>query len=228
MVFMTIFTAIGIALLSIIAPFIGFFDILTGGHYEDVVLPYDPESGLVWEYDNVDDPYIKLDKMTVKGDEQVFRFVSAGVDSDSYDYYNGSCMDLIFTAENGETETYYSYLADVAAYSHIWIEHEDDCITYEFTLTRDEAYADLDWKLDFYCPNERNILYFADGKGTEKTFTLVYFKNIPIDDGIVEASLYFKDFESNYRESNYIEVDFSSGEAVVIRENHNVHNYTAQ
>lgn len=218
MVFMTLFTAFGIALLTIIAPFIGFFDILTGGHYEDVVLPYDPDKGLVWEYDAVDDPYIKLDKMTIKGDEQVFRFVSAGLEHDDFDYYNGSCMDLIFTAENGETETYYSFLADVVAYSHIWIEHEDDCIIHEFTATRDEAYSDLDWELDFYCPNPDNVLYFADGKGTEKTFTLVYFKNIPIHDGIVEACLYFEDSDPRYKESHSIEVDFSSGEAVVIRE----------
>lgn len=226
MVFMTLFTAFGIAVLTFIAPFIGFFDILTGGHYEDVVLPYDPESGLVWEYDAVDDPYVKLDKMTIKGDEQVFRFVSAGSDPDSFDYYNGSCMDLIFTAENGETETYYCFLADVYPYSHIWVEHEDDCIIYEFTATRDEAYADLDWKLSFYCPNPDNVLYFADGKGVEKTFTLVYFNNAPIHDGIVEAYLYFEDDDPKYKESYSAEVDFSSGEAVVIREGSYVYDLT--
>lgn len=226
MVFMTLFTAFGIALLTIIAPFIGFFDILTGGHYEDVVLPYDPENGLVWEYDNLDDPYIKLDKMTVKGDEQIFRFSSAGVDADSFDFYNGECMDLIFTAENGETETYYCFLADFTENSHIWIDREDECITYEFTVTRDEAYADLDWKLSFYCPNPRNLLYFADGKGAEKTFKLVYFNNTPIHDGLVEAYLYFENDDPDYKESHSIEVDFSSGEAVVIRENHSVYDYT--
>ncbi|MBQ4626266.1 MAG: hypothetical protein IJB45_03330 [Clostridia bacterium] len=226
MVFMTLFTAFGIALLTIIAPFIGFFDILTGGHYEDVVLPYAPEKGLVWEYDNVDDPYIKLEKMTVKGDEQIFRFVSAGLDPDSFDYYNGECMDLVFTAENGETQTYYSFLADVSEYSHIWVEHEDNCITYEFTVTRDEAYADLDWELSFYCPNKRNVLYFADGKGTEKTFKLVYFKSTPIHDGIAEAYLYFEDDDPEYKESYSVEVDFSSGEAVVIREDSFVYDYS--
>lgn len=226
MVFMTLFTAFGIAILTIIAPFIGIFDILTGGHYEDVVLPYNPESGLVWEYDNVDDPYIKLDKMTVKGDEQIFRFTSAGIDADSFDFYNGECMDLIFTAKNGESETYYCFLADFAKNSHIWIDSEEDCIIHEFTVTRDEAYADLEWELDFYCPNKRNVLYFADSKGTEKTFTLVYFNNTPIHDGLVEAYLSFKIDDPYYKESHSIEVDFSSGEAVVIRENHNVYDYT--
>ena len=66
-------------------------------------------------------------------------------------------------------------------------------------VTRDEAYADLEWELSFYCPNKRNVLYFADSKGTEKTFTLVYFNNTPIHDGLVEAYLSFcpKKFANN-------------------------------
>ena len=74
-------TVILVPFLAVLVFIADLFLSITGLDITKVALPYDPENGLVWEYDGVDDPYIKLEKMTVDGNEQVFRFVSAGIDS---------------------------------------------------------------------------------------------------------------------------------------------------
>lgn len=223
MVFMYLFTFLGIVATTLVAPFISLFGIMSGEHFENIVLPYDPEKELVWEYDAIDDPYIKLEKMTIDDDKQVFRFVSSNVSDDEINYYNGYCMDLIFTAQNGQTETYYAVVTDKAIYDEVFIAHEDECITHQVTVKRDASDAEFKWKLDFFCPNDRNILYFSKDTGEENTFTLVYFNSRPIHDGIVEGSFYYESDE-NERVYHIIEVDFSSGEPVVLRESGNPEN----
>lgn len=55
----------------LVAVFIAqFFLGITGLDTTKVTLPYSPEEGLVWEYDNKNDPYIKLKDMVIEGDEQ--------------------------------------------------------------------------------------------------------------------------------------------------------------
>ena len=39
-----------------------------------VELPYDEATGLVWEYDNVDDPYVNLVKTEIEDGKQIFYF----------------------------------------------------------------------------------------------------------------------------------------------------------
>lgn len=61
-----------------------------------------------------------------------------------------------------------------------------------------------------------NIVYFSDKTGETNTFILVYFNGRPQNEGIIEASFFFDTRDDRMKERHCIEVDFSSGEAVVI------------
>lgn len=222
MIFMHLFTFFGIMAISVSSilamPFMTLFGFITGDYYRDVVLPYNAEEGLVWEYDAVDDPYIRLEKMSVDGDEQVFRFVSSNTEADDIDSENGRCMELIFTSENGQTETYYAYIMPIALYEQVFLVHEDETVTYEITAERDSADSEFEWKLDTLHSDSDNIVYFSDKTGVSNKFTLVYFKDRPHHDGILEASLFYRTNDDRVNVWHSAEVDFSSGEPVVIWE----------
>ena len=82
------------------------FSFITGAMFgyptAKVELPYDEAAGLVWEYDNVDDPYVKLSETEIKDGKQIFYFESAGIEIST----DGEMMDLVFTDKNGNEEVY--------------------------------------------------------------------------------------------------------------------------
>lgn len=223
MVFMYLFTFFGIVAMTVVTsiatPFITFFALASGAHYKDVVLPYNPDEGLVWEYDEVDDPYIKLEKMSVEGNEQVFHFVSSGIDEedDAY-YYNGRCMELDFTAQNGQIETYYAVITPSLFYDEVFLAHEDETVTYTVTAERSSADSEFEWQVDFLHSDLENVVHFSEKTGETNSFTLVYFKDRPHHDGILEVSFFYETDDERMKEWHLAEVDFSSGEPVVIWE----------
>lgn len=226
MVFMYLFTFFGIVATvvasTIATPFLAALGLLSGAHYKEIVLPYNESEGLVWEYDGKDDPYIKLEKITIDGNEQVFRFVSAGIDeNDNTYYYNGRCMELEITANNGQSETYYAVVNPWFFYDEVFLAHEDETITYTVTAERSSADSEFEWKVDFLHSDLENIVYFSDKTGEFNTFTLVYFKERPLNEGILEANFFYQPDDERIYEWHSLEVDFSSGEPVVIWETDN-------
>ena len=223
MVFMYLFTFFGIVATTVVTtvatPFLAVWGLASGAHYKEVVLPYNESEGLVWEYDGVDDPYIKLEKMTVDGNEQVFRFVSAGIDEeDEIYYYNGRCMELDFTAQNGQSETYYAIVSPWIFYDEVFLAHEDETITYTVTAERSPADSEFEWKVDFLDSDLDNVVHFSEKTGEINNFTIVYFNDRPHHDGILEASFFYDTEGDRMKEWHSVEVDFSSGEPVVIWE----------
>lgn len=226
MVFMYLFTFFGIVAMTVATtlatPFLAVFGLASGANYKEVILPYSESEGLVWEYDGKDDPYIKLEKMTVNGNEQVFRFVSAGIDEDDdIYYYNGRCMELDFTAQNGQSETYYAVVSPWIFYDEVFIANEDETITYTVTAERSPADSEFEWEVDFLHSDLDNVVHFSEKTGETNTFTLVYFNDRPQQDGILEASFFYDTESDRMKEWHSVEVDFSSGEAVVIWESGN-------
>lgn len=226
MVFMYLFTFFGIVAMTVATtfatPFLTVFGLMAGANYKDVVLPYNESEGLVWEYDGIDDPYVKLEKMTVNGNEQVFRFVSAGIDEDDdVYYYNGRCMELDFTAKNGQSETYYAVVSPWIFYDEVFLAHEDETITYTVTAERSPTDSEFEWEVDFLHSDLDNVVHFSEKTGETNTFTLVYFNERPHHDGILEASFFYDTESDRMKEWHSVEVDFSSGEAVVIWESGN-------
>lgn len=226
MVFMYLFTFFGIVAITVATtlatPFLAVLGLASGANYKEVILPYSESEGLVWEYDGKDDPYIKLEKMTVNGNEQVFRFVSAGIDEDDdIYYYNGRCMELDFTAQNGQSETYYAVVSPWIFYDEVFIANEDETITYTVTAERSPADSEFEWEVDFLHSDLDNVVHFSEKTGKTNTFTLVYFNDRPQHDGILEASFFYDTESDRMKEWHSVEVDFSSGEAVVIWESGN-------
>lgn len=94
-----------------------------------VELPYYEATGLVWEYDNVDDPYVKLSKTEIKDGKQIFYFESTGIEIST----DGEMMDLVFTDKNGNEEVYYCVTS--AKINEPGIYSADECRLMEITLT---------------------------------------------------------------------------------------------
>ena len=94
-----------------------------------VELPYNEATGLVWEYDNVDDPYINLADTEIEDGKQIFYFECSGMNFEP----NGEMMELVFTDQNGNEEVFYCVTsAKINAPS---IYSEEECTLTEITLS---------------------------------------------------------------------------------------------
>ena len=102
----------GIVLGSIFAFFASFFTpffgALTGTDSAQVILPYDENKGIVWEYDRVNDPYAKLTKTEIVDDTQIFTFRTTQNSLFNTADGTGYVMDFIFTDKNGNSKKYYA------------------------------------------------------------------------------------------------------------------------
>ena len=218
MVFMTLFTAAGIAFMAVASVIFSIFSSMTGLDVSKITLPYNPEEGLVWEYDNENDPYIKLKDMVIEGDEQIFKFVNRGYNKDiTYKYGCGYMMDLVFTAENGETETYYATTRNVSL-GRVKIWAEDEVFVYDYTATAKKVYDDSEWEMDFGTDSDSEyVVYNPDTESTSRTFTVVYEKGMDEDD-IIWVSFDNRSGEGDYWEAHHIKLDCSGKEAKLLEE----------
>ncbi len=115
---------------------------LTGYPTAQIELPYDETTGLVWEYDNVDDPYIKLIETKIVDGKQIFVFEGTNkADKD----YSGEVMKMIFTDKNGNEDVYYGYHSGKLNAPHIYSDEE--CRLTEFTLTSDNPVEGGVWEV---------------------------------------------------------------------------------
>ncbi len=131
----------------------GAFEAVFGSPTEKVVLPYDESKGIVWEYDNVDDPYINLKEVQIKGDEQIFVFEnSEDIITDLFNIvmnsflgtgYEGNVMDLVFTDENGNTETFYASAGGMMSAPDIFAAEE--CLVTQYTVTAENPSESGSW-----------------------------------------------------------------------------------
>lgn len=218
MVFMTLFTAAGIAFMAVASVIFSIFSSMTGLDVSKITLPYNPEEGLVWEYDNENDPYIKLKDMVIEGDEQIFKFVNRGQSKlTGYKYGCGYMMDLVFTAENGETETYYATTRNVSL-GRVKIWAEDEVLVYNYTATAKKVYDDSEWEMDFGTDSDSEyVVYNPDTKSTSRTFTVVYEKGMD-EDNIIWVSFDNRSGEGDYWEAHHIQLDCSGDEAKLLKE----------
>ena len=146
------------------------FSLLTGAVFgyptTEVVLPYDEATGIVWEYDNINDPYIKLIDTKIENGNQIFVFEGTNVK----DIYNGGkIMELVFTDENGNEEVYYAHFA-----SHLYgpdIHPAEDCQLIEVTMTAENPVDGGEWRVSI---NDDNYYLCEQEPASEtRTFTTV-------------------------------------------------------
>lgn len=159
---------------------INIFGFVSGEDQTKIVLPYDPENGLVWKYDNKNDPYIKLHDTVIEGDEQIFCFRDKRGTTNTG---NGEWMDLIFTDKNGNQLKYY------ASFDHegtLENKHQDflvlapgEYLEHEHTVKTDNTKSGCDWYITYF-DNHRtnlNVAYMPRQEhSSEETFKLVFTK----------------------------------------------------
>ncbi len=156
----------------------GAFEAVFGSPTEKVVLPYDESKGMVWEYDNVDDPYITLKEVQIKGDEQIFVFEnSEGIfaklvniveDIFSDPDYEGTVMDLIFTDENGNTKTFYASEGSMLSAPDIFASEE--CLVTQYTITTENPAESGVWRTIL---GSEYVLVKKSDVSPSATFTIV-------------------------------------------------------
>ncbi|MBR2867737.1 MAG: hypothetical protein IKB88_01565 [Clostridia bacterium] len=129
-----------------------------------VELPYNEATGLVWEYDNVDDPYINLADTEIEDGKQIFYFECSGMNFEP----NGEMMELVFTDRNGNEEVFYCVTsAKINAPS---IYSEEECTLTEITLTAQNSVEGGKWMV---VENGYYILYHNSSESESETFTVV-------------------------------------------------------
>ena len=142
---------------------------------EEIVLPYDEEKGLVWEYDCVNDPDIELVETKVENGEQIFSFVSKG----SLDWNTlfmvkdendpeGDAMDLIFTDKNGNEKVYYGFGGNRTSAPVFYLAEE--CQTLDITLTAENPKENASWEA---VDSTGYVLMKKSEKQATETFTVV-------------------------------------------------------
>lgn len=139
-----------IFLVPLFLPFMlimGLFDTAFGIGIEKVVLPYDEESGVVWEYREGDEAFVDCIKTTVKDGQQIFTFRGKGVldDGNPESYQNEEFVDaLYFVDADGNVKTYYAMLDfgwdglgiddGSMTYGSMDIYEESECVIFEYTV----------------------------------------------------------------------------------------------
>ncbi len=213
-------TVVFAPLLALFVMIANLFGIASGNNSAKVTLPYDPENGVVWEYDDVDDPYIRLAKTEVNGNEQTFYFV------DNFRHFydaglaDGDYLDLIFTDKNGNSVKYYAHIYEegYTTFSRIKILAPDKYIEFVYNIKPQTQFEMYRWYTDI--DSEEHILYNANVFAAQNSYTVVYEKGSAESDTIaVEFNCRsFPQYE-DVREKYSLNIDFSSGEGIVVYEN---------
>ncbi len=201
-------TAIFLApLLSVFAIFIGFFEMLTGVGTEKVVLPYDPENGIVWEYKEGDEAFIDCVKTEIKDGQQIFTFRGKGLYDlerpSSYEHEN-VVDDIYFEDENGNTKTYYAFIdfrndhgkGDSSFYGNMDVYEETECVTFEYTVKAKTEVEGYYWNLYDYDASIHENRYIGEAKLInvhERTYKFVLPPE-DIKDHTFDMSFYYKPY----------------------------------
>lgn len=193
---------------------------ITGSNRTQVVLPYDPTIGIVWEYDGVNDP-LKLVETEVDGDKQIFTFTGSFFKKFSLMRGYGSLYDLIFTDKNGNQLKYFAEHSDedlpgidFPNLSKYNIYSPDECVSFEITLTAQIPKADAHWESTN--PYKYYTVYAPIVKSPQATFTVAR-----LGDEWTEGSEYSHTFTyvgDEYWENVSLKYKIVNGEAVITEE----------
>lgn len=202
---------------------------INGPEKSEIRLPYDPDKSLVWSYDDVNDPDIKLVETKVDGDEQVFCFtyesdkniiekildiitVETGEGT-----YAGTIMDVIFTDQKGNKRTY--YVESGMAMNEPKFYPAEECLTAQYTCVAKEPTADAVWNTTSNSGSSGNVLYQPLTNNSTQTFTVVALPS-DIEDG--HCSAYFAYADYFYLEKCYVYYKITDGELTVSNIRHDL------
>ena len=200
---------------------------ITGSNRTQVVLPYDPTVGIVWEYDGVNDP-LKLVETEVDGDKQIFTFAGSFSKELSVRSGYGDVYDLIFTDKNGNQLKYFAERSDedlpgidFPNLSKYNIYSPDECVSFEITLNAQIPKDGAHWESNN--PDKSNTVYAPLVDSPQATFTVAR-----LGDDWTEGSEYSHTFSyvgGKYWEDVSLEYKIVNGKAVITDEKQTVNTY---
>lgn len=200
---------------------------INGPEKGEIRLPYDPDKSLVWTYDDINDPDIKLVETTVERGEQVFSFVyesDKGIiekiidiitTKTGEDTYAGSIMDVVFTDQNGNSRTY--YVENGIAINKPEFYPAEECLTTQYTCVAKEPIDGAVWSTTTSSGSSGNVLYQPLTNNSTQTFTVVALPS-DIKNGHCSAFFAYEDY--TYFEKCYVYYKIIDGELTVSKISH--------
>ncbi|MBQ3498571.1 MAG: hypothetical protein IJA87_05545 [Clostridia bacterium] len=216
-------------LLIFLVPFIAIslgFDMIgiaiNGPEKSEIRLPYDPDKSLVWTYDDVNDPDIKLVETTVERNEQVFHFTYESdknfiekifdiiTSKTGSDTYAGTIMDVVFTDQNGNRKTY--YVESGITLNKPKFYPAEECLTAQYTCVAQAPIDGAVWSTTSNSGSSGNVLYQPLTDNSTQTFTVVALPS-DIEEG--HCSAYFAYADYTYLEKCYVYYKIADSELTV-------------
>lgn len=214
---------------------------VTGGDRTQVVLPYEPEKGIVWECDVPDSP-VELVETKVNGNTQIFYFKSTeGMDMvkifadlakqlitkeySEHEYSYGDFYKITFTDANGNEQIYYAeselnlesvYIDKLKIYS------PDEYFTFDYTVT---AQQPIEGEYGWYNQNyEFRTEHYKAEYSPKKTLTIIH-----TSDDLAEGEEYYYSVEYGLidgynRENETVNIKYviNDGEVEILEEKQSV------
>ncbi len=207
---------------------------ITGGDRTEIVLPYEPEKGIVWECDVQKGP-IELVETEIDGKTQVFYFkstMSMGMvktfadlakqlitkEYTDYEYSYGDFYKITFTDENGNEQKYYaeaelntdSIYIDIAK-----IYAPGEYYAFDYTVTAQQPIeGEYGWYNDDY--SFRTEHYEADYSPT-RTLTIVHTY---VNDDEYRYSVEYGPIDGSRKETEHVNIRYKiiDGEVEILEE----------
>lgn len=134
-----IFLPILLPFMYLITFFGNLFGVTFGMSTTEVALPYNEETGLVWECEKTDYGWFELTDTRVEGDTQVFVFEAEAAES--------HCNEVVFTAKNGERLAYRARDIGPAfpLYGKVKLYAPDEYVIYDYVPEPENKVENADW-----------------------------------------------------------------------------------
>lgn len=211
---------------------------VTGGDRTEVVLPYEPEKGIIWDCD-VPDETVELVETEIDGNTQVFFFKSnSGMEMLGYfadiakelitkdysdpKYTYGDLHKITFTDANGNEQIYYaeSELNTESIYiDTLKIYAPDEYYAFDYTVTAQQPIeGEYGW---FNKDHSFRTEYYKADYSPARTFTIVHTGDIENDEEYYYLMGYgpIDGFEKT-TEYVVIKYKFTNGEHEIFEEKH--------
>lgn len=145
-----------------------------GLNVTEVALPYNEETGLVWECEETDYGWFELTDTKIDGDTQIFVFEAEPAEED--------CTKVVFTAQNGEELVYYGRDNGpiLPMYGKVVFYSPDEYVIYDYTL---EPQVELEggyWSFSTSGPAAEFLVDKTEADG-KVTFSVLCFEGSAFD-----------------------------------------------
>lgn len=215
---------------------------VTGIDKTEVVLPYEPEKGIVWECDIQDDTPVELVETKIDGEKQIFIFKSDGIKDmiehfadiakdlitkeplDDPEYSYGHYFRITFTDENGNEKIYYaeSELGDESKllYDKAVIYSPDEYFAFDYTVT---AQQPLEGEYGWYLQGRSNSCaeyYKADCSPTKTVTIVLADEYLDSDKENYEYWFEYGSIDANEKENESVKITYRivDGEVEILEE----------